>query len=108
MAPLWQELREGTFAVFYVMTEQSAQNVKGSIWELLRYSIIYFLDVGQVLRALYRNEFGWSSSVQSVMENFDFLSFVSNLVSMTIQNLYVLNPVSFVLSTFDGFLNSSV
>jgi hypothetical protein len=81
MAPSWHAFRENVFGVFYIMTEQN--NTRDSSWGILRCSCLYLLDAGQVLKALFLKEYGWNSGITGLMDNFDFVSFMTNLVTLS-------------------------
>ena len=76
----WESFRESIFSVFYIMTEQNEQLTGPKAWRLFRRTLIYLLDLGQVLRAIIRPEFGWASGIVGSMNNLDFVEFLVNVV----------------------------
>ncbi len=81
MATSWQDFRDNVFGLFYVMTE-SSHSSRASDWAVMWCGFLYLLDAGQVMKALFIKEFGWTPGVVGLMNNFDFMSFVTNLVRM--------------------------
>ena len=61
------------------MTE-SSHTSRASSWKVIWCGFLYLLDAGQVMKALFIKEFGWTPGVVGLMNNFDFMSFVTNLV----------------------------
>ena len=82
MPPSLQNFRENVFGVFYVMTE-SSHSGRSSDWGVVWCGILYLLDAGQVLRALFVKDYGWTGGVAGLMSNLDFVSFITNLVDCT-------------------------
>ena len=80
MAPFWQTFRENLFGLFYIMTEQSSVGSRENNWRIFRYTLLCLLDAGQVLKALFSKDYGWTSQVVGIMEKFDLLSLVNNVV----------------------------
>jgi hypothetical protein len=81
MAQTWQSLRGNIFGVFYVMTEQSSTGSRDSTWAVIRCTVTFLVDTGQVLKALFLKEYGWTPQVVQLMNKFDILSFITNVVS---------------------------
>jgi hypothetical protein len=73
--------RESLFAVFYVMTEQNSQYSKQKRFEFIRRFILYLIDAGQIMRAIVIPEFGWDSSIRTVVGKFDLFNFILETVS---------------------------
>jgi hypothetical protein len=80
MSGRWETFRESIFSVFYVMTEQNEQLNGPNNWRLFRRTVLYLLDMGQVIRALIQPEFGWASGVVGSMNNLDFVAFLVEVV----------------------------
>ncbi len=80
MAQTWQSLRGNIFGVFYVMTEQSSTGARDTTLAVIRSTILCLVDAGQVLKALFLKEYGWTPQVVALMNKFDILSFVTNVV----------------------------
>ena len=80
----WESIRESIFSLFYIMTEQNEQMQGTSSFRVLRRILMYFLDLGQVLRAIFRPEFGWGSKVVGSINNLDFVGFVVNMVNISL------------------------
>ena len=62
------------------MTEQNNQQSKRITFGVLRRSVLYLLDAGQVMRAVVLPEFGWDPGVGAFVEKFDFFSLVFDMV----------------------------
>jgi hypothetical protein len=80
MAQTWQNFRENIFGVFYIMTEQSSTGSRDSTWAVLRCTLLFLVDAGQVLKALFLKEYGWTPQVVGLMNKFDIFSFVTSVV----------------------------
>ncbi len=62
------------------MTEQSSVGSRDSTWAVIRCTVLCLVDAGQVLKALFLKEYGWTPQVVGLMNKFDILSFVTNVV----------------------------
>ena len=71
--------------MFYVMTEQNEQLNRPSNWRLFRRTLLYLLDLGQVLRALIQPQFGWASGIVGSMNNVDFIEFIVAVVCVCVK-----------------------
>ena len=81
MAPFWPAFRENLFGLFYIMTEQSSIGPRKNGWRVFRYTVLYLLDAGQVLKALFSKDYGWTPQVVAIMNKFDVVSMVNNVVN---------------------------
>ncbi len=87
MSGRWESIRESVFGVFYIMTEQNEHLQNVSTFRLVRRTMLYLLDMGQVLRAIFLPEFGWETGVVGSMNKLDVVNFVVDLVRRTIYPL---------------------
>ena len=78
-------LRESVFAVFYIMTEQNNQQSKRVTIGVLRRSLLYLIDAGQVIRAVILHEFGWHADITNFVGRFDFLNLVFDVVGLLVR-----------------------
>jgi hypothetical protein len=80
----WESIRESVFGVFYILTEQNEHLQGVSTVRIVRRTMLYLLDMGQVLRAIFLPEFGWESGVVGSMNKLDVVNFVVELVCQTL------------------------
>ena len=81
MATSLDGFRESLFGVFYIMTEQNNQHSKSITLGALRRCILYLIDAGQVVKAIFLPEFGWDPGVEKIAKKFDFFALIFDVVS---------------------------
>ena len=51
------------------MTKQSSIGPRENGWRVFRYTVLYLLDAGQVLKALFSKDYGWTPQVVAMVNN---------------------------------------
>ena len=77
---MFEAFRDSVFAVLYIMTEQSNQDSQRRRFESFRRCLLYLIDAGQICRAIMLPEFGWNSSIRTLIGKFDFFTLIFDSV----------------------------
>jgi hypothetical protein len=80
---LIEKSKELIFSFFYVVTERAGQTGNESNFGIMFWGLLFLLDAGQVLGALWLPVYSWSPDILMYAEKVDIFKAVFSMVTLT-------------------------
>ncbi len=84
-----QNLREQVFSFIYVLTERSDQPGIERRFPTIIWSLLYLIDAGQVISAMFLSAHGWHPDVLLFIDKLDVFKTIFKSVSQYFKHFFV-------------------